>query len=136
MPSTSASSSRPVSLKRTCALVAVLTTCAFVTIVPSPSTTKPVPEAGPACTDTTAGTRRVVDAPDLGVGQRPAAVGSDDLAAAFIAQEGGEREPERGDRRDEGGYAEHDAAPAAPRRRQPAAAPPAVRARSSRASAA
>ncbi len=55
MPSTSASTCSPLSPKRTWAVSASDTTCAFVTIVPSLRTTKPVPLAAPAWTETTPG---------------------------------------------------------------------------------
>ena len=55
MPSTSASIIRPLSPKLTWAVSAPPTTWAFVIRVPSRFTTKPVPEAGPDCTETTPG---------------------------------------------------------------------------------
>ena len=55
VPSTSASIIRPLLPKLTWAVSAPATTCAFVISVPSRFTTNPVPEAGPACTETTPG---------------------------------------------------------------------------------
>jgi hypothetical protein len=54
-PSTRASCSSPSSSKRTWTCELSPTTCALVTIVPSPSTRKPVPEPLPVRTDTTLG---------------------------------------------------------------------------------
>ena len=53
LPSTCAGIGSPFSPKRTVALLASPTTCAFVTTVPRRSTRKPVPEREPACTETT-----------------------------------------------------------------------------------
>jgi hypothetical protein len=55
VPSTSPWTVSPLSPKRTWTVSAPPTTWALVTSVPSVRTTKPVPEAEPACTETTPG---------------------------------------------------------------------------------
>jgi hypothetical protein len=53
VPRTSARTERPLSSKRTLTCDVPSTTCALVTIDPSPSMTKPVPEPAPLRTCTT-----------------------------------------------------------------------------------